>query len=224
MRFCVSLRYSSIDDCITSIERLDADLVEHRIDFLECTKGIEEVYSSTHVPVIATNRPIREGGHFAGSERNRISLLRAAISSGASFVDIEYESPMWSRSSIIDYAHDAGCGVILSKHYFEGTPPFEYLKGTMEDMISLAPDIIKIVTFAKRIDDGHRILRLYSYNQKHKCDLIAFSMGFLGTYTRILSTLFGAPFAYVATNSGNETAPGQLSLPEMKEIMEVFNT
>ena len=76
---------------------------------------------------------------------------------------------------------------------------------------------IKIVTMAKSINDGSRILSLYSNAKNVK--LIAFSMGNLGKISRLLCLLLGSPYTYVSLN--RSVAPGQFSLDEVKSIFTI---
>ena len=76
---------------------------------------------------------------------------------------------------------------------------------------------IKIVTMAKSINDGSRILSLYNNSKNVK--LIAFSMGNLGKMSRLLCLLLGSPYTYVSL--GKPIAPGQFSLDEVKSIFTI---
>ena len=73
---------------------------------------------------------------------------------------------------------------------------------------------VKIVTTAKTVTDGAKILTLYSNSSK--VNLIAFSMGEEAKFTRILSLHLGSPFTYVSL--GKPIAPGQFSLDQMRSM------
>ena len=76
---------------------------------------------------------------------------------------------------------------------------------------------IKIITMAKSINDGPRILSLYKNSKNIK--LIAFSMGNFGRMSRLLCLLLGSPYTYVSL--GKPIAPGQFSLDEVKSIFTI---
>ena len=75
---------------------------------------------------------------------------------------------------------------------------------------------VKIVTMAKSITDGSRILSLYNNND---AKLIAFSMGNYGRMSRLLCLLLGCPYTYVSL--GKPIAPGQFSVDEVKSIFTI---
>jgi len=47
-------------------------------------------------------------------------------------------------------------------------------------------------------------------------------MGEAGVISRILSPLFGGEFTYASTKTGSESAPGQLTIAELREIYRVL--
>ena len=221
MKLCVCLTEKDTHDCLDFLSTCDAELVEHRMDFLKTKAEFSEIYSYNNTPIIATCRPISEGGKFTGSETERIDLLIQAIESGASFVDVEIDTGRNDLNRIRQSALDNGCKVIVSKHYLESTPSFSELVEMSRRMADTEADIIKIVVFPRTIEESERILDLYDVVDPF-IELIAFGMGNLGTYTRVNALLLGAPFMYVSQDEGKEAAAGQLSLQKMREIVRVL--
>jgi 3-dehydroquinate dehydratase type I len=74
---------------------------------------------------------------------------------------------------------------------------------------------LKIVTMAKNPHDSIRILDLLVSNRD--VPLITFCMGEEGKVSRIGAALLGCPLVY--TSVENQTAPGQLDLRVMREIL-----
>jgi len=66
----------------------------------------------------------------------------------------------------------------------------------------------KVVTTAARASDNLSILSLYQPGDKPP---IAFCMGQLGLFSRVMAIQYGTPITY-ASLQGRQTAPGQLSL------------
>ena len=221
MKLCVCLTEKDIQDCLDFLSTCDADLVEHRMDFLENTEAVDRLYSGIDTPIIATCRPTSEGGKFTGSETERIDLLIHAIESGASFVDAEIDTGKNNLNRIRQSALDNGCKVIVSKHYLESTPKFSELVEMSRRMADTEADVVKIVVSPKTIEESERILDLYDVVDPFM-ELIAFGMGDLGTYTRVNALLLGAPFMYVSQDVGKEAAAGQISLQKMREIVSVL--
>src|SRR4030095_12784804 len=69
----------------------EANLVELRLDRVK-PEDLEPLFASGGKPRIATCRSRAQGGVFVGTEEERQGMLRAAVSLGAEFVDLEFES------------------------------------------------------------------------------------------------------------------------------------
>ncbi len=103
----------------------EVDLVEWRMDKFANRYSPEEMKSflsalsvKPRLPVIATNRPVREMGVFAGREDLRLSMLEEAAKSGADWIDLEHDAGM----DDIARFRRAGAKVLLSWHSPAETP------------------------------------------------------------------------------------------------------
>jgi 3-dehydroquinate dehydratase type I len=85
-------------------------------------------------------------------------------------------------------------------------------------MSGLAPDIVKIVTFARSWEDNLNILSLISHARKRKQEIVTFCMGEKGKMSRIFSPIIGAAWTYASITRGKASAPGQLTVEEMREV------
>ncbi len=224
-RICVSLVEPTIEQlCKAAVEAEQggADLVELRIDHLrelEESKRVSEVLSSIKIPAILTCRPLRAGGGFWGRERTRVSLLRSLCSEGFEYVDIEHD--VKNLLDLVTEVRDQGVKVILSFHDFQATPKLRKLQKIAKKLDSYHPDIIKVVTYARYVEDNLTCLRVVSipvYRER----LICFAAGVLGKPSRVLAPLFGAPFTYASLEKGKEAAPGQLTLEELREVYRIL--
>jgi 3-dehydroquinate dehydratase type I len=81
-------------------------------------------------------------------------------------------------------------------------------------MFNSGADAIKITCMANDEKDGEILTGLY---QKLP-NIIAFGMGEHGIKSRIESMFLGNGITYAAPDNGKSTAPGQLTLSQMKEI------
>ena len=72
--------------CVTVV--VGADLVELRLDSMEHPDAAAAL-EGRRKPVIATCRPLREGGMFDGPEEARRRVLDEAHRLGAEFIDVE---------------------------------------------------------------------------------------------------------------------------------------
>ena len=208
---CVSLAEKDPNVCLEILEKVD--MAEIRIDLAELSdKDIIRIFSARK-KLIATCRP----GKYSSSER--IRKLKLAIESGATFLDIEYESDDDFRNSLSEFAHVHQCDVIISYHNYEMTPELDELEKIMHKCFELGADIAKIATLVKVNRDNSKILSLY----KAPGRLVAIGMGELGKISRIVAPFLGAEFTYAALTDDSITAPGQISYDRLnKFILEIM--
>ena len=182
-------------------------LAELRLDYL-ARADLPRLLRFPRGPVIVTNRLPEEGGRWQGEERDRQRQLEQAVSLGADYVDVEFNAdPDWRRDIL------AGRGrskIILSWHDFQGTSTPYRLADTMVAMAELQADIIKIVVHAHKPADGLALLALIPGALDRGQDIIAFSMGPAGKYSRVISPLLGGYLTFAVLEAGQESAPGQL--------------
>ena len=194
-----------------------SDYAEIRFDFLNPNSVPEALHliRKDLRKCVCTLRPIRDGGKFSSSEKNRISIAKLIAEYDPFLLDIEYET-LRKNKSLQRYLKNTNTSILISWHNFKQTPTISILKKKLLEMKKFSNNI-KIVTMAKSINDGSRILSLYNNNKNVK--LIAFSMGNFGKMSRLLCLLLGSPYTYVSL--GKPIAPGQFSLDEVKSIFTI---
>jgi len=194
-----------------------SDYVEIRFDFLKAEQipQVLENVKKDLKKIVCTLRPKTEGGKFAGTERERISILKLIAEYNPFLLDVEFNT-MKKEKSLVKYLKTTKTNLLISGHDFKKTPNFTELKNKLNQMSKFSPNV-KIVTTAKTTDDSTRVLQLY--NKKGKINLIAFAMGDSGRISRILSLYLGSPYAYVSL--GKPIAPGQFSIDEVKKIINL---
>ncbi|MCB1181598.1 MAG: type I 3-dehydroquinate dehydratase [Chlamydiia bacterium] len=110
--------------------------------------------------------------------------------------------------------------LIAAIHDFDKTP--ENLISLFEMLDQLPVDCIKIATWARSSLDALRMLQTVKQFKTEK-KIIGLCMGPLGEVTRILAPLFGSSWTYAAPKLGEEGAPGQLTIGELRTIYR-YNT
>ena len=184
-RFCVSLTERSTKACIEIISSSDADLIEHRMDFMDEIDMLTEIYAASDKPIIATCRSIEEGGQFQGTEESRVDYLLDAVSAGASYVDIEVDTNPELLALVKEKVAKTEGKIILSKHYHDHTPRESVLLNMLDRLGNMEADIIKLVSTPRTTNDCLRVLQLYHKENPPGLPLIAFGMGPLGRFTRV---------------------------------------
>jgi 3-dehydroquinate dehydratase/shikimate dehydrogenase len=180
-----------------------ADLVEVRLDSVR-DPDADAAVTGRSVPVIVTCRPRWEGGHFDGSEDERLALLRRAWQLGAEFVDIEHAAPFAGTF----LAETGGRRVILSVHDFSGVPGD--LESRIAAMRQTGASVIKVAIRVARLTDTLRLFDLHRTLAGRP--FVAIGMDAPGIPTRVLAARIGSCWTY----AGNGWAPGQLSAAQLR--------
>ena len=224
---CVPIKAGSIADTLIMLRKAEdsgADLIEIRLDyanlgFSEIVKLLNNVVKQCSTPLIATNRQRRQGGKCNLSEGKRIKTLISAAEAGFTYVDIELTTQRLEE--VVKEIKARGAETIVSFHDFNHTPSIGDMKKIVEAQINAGADLCKFVTMAKNISDSIKSL-LFTHEMSKKTGIICFAMGKYGLLSRVLSPLFGASFTYASLGEGLETAPGQISIYELREIYRKF--
>jgi 3-dehydroquinate dehydratase I len=191
------------------------DLFELRIDLIG--SNWERLVPKLHKPWIACARLKAQGGNWTGNEAQRINELLKASELGAGIVDIEYQAE--GLASIVPLIKKRS-KCLLSCHNFEKTPPFDELRKIVRQQTAASADICKVVTTALSFEDNITMMELIK--QFPKKNLIAFAMGTEGLSSRILCPLTGNGFTYASLEEGKESAPGQITVTQLRKIYHML--
>lgn len=216
-RICIPIAETTVKDAIKAVKEANrfADLIELRMDYLK-EPELAILLKGRQKPFVVTNRRKEEGGKYWVHERRRVKILEEAIDLGAEFVDVEIGTERSLLQSLI--TNKKGTQVILSFHNFQETPSQGELKRLYERMARWKPDLVKIVTFARSWEDNLRILSLIPYARKKNQKILAFCMGEKGKMSRIFAPLMGVVWTYASLNRNRTSAPGQLTVYEMRDV------
>ena len=205
-----SIQGKNLEGIFSLLDSGEIEMAEIRLDRCPLSEDeIEELFSATDVPLIATCRQAED----PGAERK---ILRA-VASGAAFADVETEAPLTTLRRIKSACREWGTRLIVSFHDFNGTPSAERLERVLSTALSQGADIVKIVTTAVSQEDLETLYKLYHKAPEGR--LIALAMGLEGRASRLECLAHGAPFTYASLSEGEEAAPGQWPFSQMKEAL-----
>jgi len=222
IKICVSVPPQTVTealDLIKKAENQNADFIEVRLDSLKKHNQLADIAQCSNTPLIATNRSTKCQGKFLGSETERQKILMDAAKNGFEYVDVELSTP--KLKNIISDLREMGAKPIVSFHDFNKTPNSTQLNKILKEEIASGADICKIVTTARFVEDNLTVLDFVSKACKN-ARIVCFCMGELGKPSRLLSPVFGAFFTLASLESERKTAPGQLTIREMRSAYEAL--
>lgn len=222
-RICVSIARQDIGNAIQAAQKVQAlaDVIEIRLDSLT-TPAIEPFLQAIDVPLLFTNRPAWEGGHYNGPEENRLALLMQAVQCRATYVDIELQSGQPAAARLGEAARKNSTQIIISWHNFSSTPDQAELADILSRQQDSGAHIGKIVTMAHDFRDVLRVLQLQEAAHRKEFPLIAFCMGRAGMISRLATLELGGFMTYAAPDAGEATAPGQLAVADLRSCFRTF--
>ncbi len=191
------------------------DLFEVRIDLIG--DGWQKLVKQLDKPWIACNRRADEGGRWEESEERRIEELLKAIELGADIIDIELRTRNLDK---ILHLVKKRTKCLLSFHDLQKTPSLEEMKEVVRRQLKVGADICKLITTAQSFEDNLTVLQLIREFPKAK--MVSFAMGALGFASRVLCPLVGGYFTYASTEKGKESAPGQITVRELRKLYEMM--
>ena len=129
---CTTLQNRSLEEIFDLLENSSPTIQMAEIRLDRCPlnlDGIEELFSSSDTPLIATCRVAGDG---SGTWEEAEAKLRKAIEAGAAFVDLEIEAPKEIGKRLRRACNEFGTTMIRSCHFFQGVPSEETLLQTAE--------------------------------------------------------------------------------------------
>jgi 3-dehydroquinate dehydratase / shikimate dehydrogenase len=202
-KLCVTVTADTMAELRTRRDQVtDADLIELRLDTV-MDPSAAAALAGRRKPVIVTCRPQAQGGHFKGSEEERLALLGEALALGAEYVDVEWQS---SCAALIE--RTGGRRIILSHHDFDGVPGD--LRNLAQAMLASGAEVVKLAVMASRLGD---CLPLRAIAHRTRVPMSVIAMGEPGIPSRVLAGWMGSCWSY----AGNNVAPGQISPARMHD-------
>jgi len=216
---CIPIIEATVGGMVSKANSTEADLVELRLDHLTDFSDITKLKKIKRKK-IATCMPSWEGGRFRGSENERIGILMKTLEF-VDYVTVELKTKKTLRERLIKKAKEKKVKVIVAFHDFKSTPSYEKIKKILNTEKSAGADIAKIVFTPKNDMDVLTVIKVM-IKKPIDLPLIALSMGELGMVTRILALPLGAYLTFASLGEGEESAPGQLTVKNLKKILSAI--
>ncbi len=231
---CVSVMESQKESIVTEIARLTgcgAEMIEWRVDAfsgVESPNAVREVLQAIeplvkNTVLVFTFRSKEQGGLCSLSQEKVYDLHQVAAESHiVDFIDVEYFYTEDADVEIYEL-QKMGTKVITSHHDFHETPSSDVLFMLLEQMKHSNADIVKLAMMPNTTEDVLRLLEETNHFHKRYPNqpLITMSMGKLGMISRVSGEVFGSCVTFGAGK--NASAPGQIPMDELKQILDVLS-
>ena len=216
---CVPITEAKAEAFLNSIEEAAqvADIIELRLDYLgddDLVKLLVELpQHEVSKPLLFTFRPREQGGRRDLTLEDRLSFWRNLpneIKALIAYADFELDlvEHVVTQTPPLPWER-----IICSHHNFDETPANLH---EIYERIARAPAaVVKIATKANRIAD---CLPLFDLMQRGEKPVIILGMGLPGIATRILALSRGALLTFGALRRGAESASGQPTATELREL------
>ena len=223
MKLIVSVMPRSLEEAqaLDATRYLDADIIEWRADYLpkeailQVAPAIFEKFASREL--VFTLRTRAEGGEIDLSPEEYIHLIKeVAQLYQPDYIDVEYYSYKAVFEEMLDFPN-----LVLSYHNFQETP--ENMMEILSELTSLSPKLVKVAVMAHTEQD---VLDLMNYTRGFKTlnpeqEYVTISMGKVGKVSRITADVTGSSWSFASLDEAS--APGQISLANMKKIREILD-
>ncbi len=226
-RICVPVCVKRASELTDGIRRASevADIIELRLDCLNqpelrlAINSLPYLLEGASKPFILTFRPREEGGYREIDLNERLNFWRHINESparAAGFSDIEASLLKSLSNAPVKLGRES---LICSFHDFAQV--HSDLEEIYERMAATPARMLKIAVQADDAIDCLPVVRLLDRARRDGREIIAIAMGQAGVATRILGPSRGAFLTYGSLDDESSTAPGQLTVEELREVYRI---
>ncbi|QDU36219.1 Shikimate dehydrogenase [Maioricimonas rarisocia] len=182
------------------------DIVELCLDHFVKEPDVADLIKSIDKPLIVSCRRPEEGGHWKGTEEERLMLLRQAIVAGPDYVeldlDIAPQVPRFGKTRrVISFTRLDQPETDVNHVFYEAA--------------NAKADVVKFTWPTPTIDDAWPLLAAVS--QKRILPVVGMGLGPAELTFSLLGRKYGSPWIYAALEHGMEAHEGQATVFELDE-------
>ena len=191
-------------------------------DSVDLSQALDAFKGGIDLPVVLTCRPERQGGHFPGTEEERISVLRAAIDSGVSWVDLESDIDSKTRTELRKIA-SGKTNVISSTHFQDEPSSASEIISDIEEM-SDSGDIIKVCYTTNGKNSALKLFEAAWMIKDSGNKTAIMGIGAGGDWTRIHAPLLNQELVYSTMETGSHlSSQGRINASDLLIAWEMLN-
>ena len=198
------------------------EYIPQAFDSIDLSSALDAFKGGIDLPVVLTCRPESQGGYFPGSEEERISVLRAAIDSGVSWVDLEADIDSKIRSELVEIAKGKTM-VISSTHFSEEPSSASEILDDIEEMAD-SGDIIKVCYNTTGRNSALRLFEAAWMLKESDKKTAIMGLGIGGDWTRIHAPLLNQYLVYSTMETGSHlSSEGRINTSDLLIAWEMLN-
>ena len=198
------------------------EYIPQAFDSIDLSAALDAFKGGIDLPVLLTCRPERQGGYFPGTEDERISVLRTAIDSGVSWVDLEVDIDSKIRTELMQIAKGK-TKVISSSHFLEEPDSASEIINQIEDMAD-SGDIIKVCYKTSGRNSGLKLFEAgwMLRDSEQKAAIMGIGVG--GDWTRIHGALLNQEIVYSTMENGSHlSSQGRINASDLLIAWEMLH-
>lgn len=187
------------------------DLVELCLDRLIKEPDVGDLLDGIDKPVLISCRTTRNGGHFEGTEEQRMTILRQAIIANPAYIELDYET----AQAIPRFGN-----VKRVIAYTDFKKPFskEDIEEIFTEARQLDADVVKFTWPTPTLEAAWPLLSAVS--KKRDLQAVGMGLGRAGMTFSLLGRKYGSPWIYAALEKGMEAYEDQATVGELDEIYQ----
>lgn len=184
------------------------DLIELCLDNFKKSPDVGALLKVVDKPVLVSCRRERDGGHWDGSEDDRIQLLRNAIVAGPAYVELDL--------AIADQIPRFGSTKrVISHTNLNGVLNQAAVDEVFEQCRKAKADVVKFTWLTETLDDTWPLLAAATQNRE--IPVVGRGIGPGGLTFSLLGRRYGAPWIYAALEHGMETFAGEATVTQLED-------
>lgn len=184
-----------------------ADLVEVCLDHLIKEPEIPDLLEGAKKPILLSCRRPIDGGHWKGTEEERMLMLRQAIVAAPDWIELEVDIaekvPRFGKTKrLISFTR-------LDK-------PLGGLEAVFERAAACKADAVKFTGPTATLDAAWPLLA--TVTKKRDIPVVGMGIGRPGLTFALLGRKYGSPWIYAALEKGMESYDGQATVGELDNV------
>jgi 3-dehydroquinate dehydratase/shikimate dehydrogenase len=182
------------------------DLIELCLDHFLNEPNVAELIRASPKPVVISCRRPKDGGHWSGSEPQRLQLLRSAIVAEPAYVELDLEI----AGQILRFGKTQRVISVTSLNH-----PLSDIDGLFEQCWKAKADVVKFTWPTPDLDSAWPLLA--AVTKKREVPVVGYGIGNAGLTFSLLGRRYGSPWTYAALEKGREAFEGEPTVFQLRE-------